>query len=53
MRAIIEPEGPPERGAPTPPLARRLAWFAAIAVGAAAITALAAYALKAPLSLLH
>ena len=53
MRDIIEPVGPPEPGAPVPPLARRLAWFAALSVGGAAITALAAYALKAPLSLLH
>ena len=53
MRDIIEPEGPPDPGAPSPPLARRLAWFAALAVAGAVITALAAYALKAPLSLLH
>ncbi len=53
MPDIIEPIGPPEPGAPTPPLAQRLAWFAALSVAGAAMTALAAYALKAPLSLLH
>ena len=53
MRAIIEPQGPPDPGAREPPLARRLAWFAAIAVAGAVVTALAAYALKAPLSLLQ
>jgi hypothetical protein len=45
MPAIIE--GPPEPGAPTAPLWRRLAWFAAIALASAALTAAAAYALKA------
>ena len=47
MRAIIEPIGPPERDAPQPPLARRLAWFAGIALAATAVTAAVAYALKA------
>jgi hypothetical protein len=45
MPAIIE--GPPEPGAPAPPLWRRLAWFVAIALGAALATALVAYGLKA------
>ncbi|HZZ36379.1 MAG TPA: hypothetical protein VFE03_11675 [Caulobacteraceae bacterium] len=45
MPAIIE--GPPEPGAPSPPLWRRLAWFVGLAVGAAGATALAAYGLKA------
>ena len=45
MPAIIE--GPPEPGEPTRPLWRRLAWFAALALGAAFATALAAYGLKA------
>ena len=47
MRAIIEPIGPPEPGAPQPSLARRLAWFAGIALAATAATAAVAYALKA------
>ena len=45
MPAIIE--GPPEPGAPQPPLWRRLAWFVALAVAAALATAAVAYALKA------
>ena len=53
MRAIIEPQGPPERGAPQAPLGRRLLWFAAIAAGGSLAVILAAYALKAPLSLLR
>ncbi len=52
MRAIIEPQGPPEPGTPPAPLTRRLAWFAGIAVMAAIVTVLAAYGLKAPLTLL-
>ncbi len=53
MRDIIEPQGPPDPGAPEQPRSQRLAWFAAIAVAGAVVTALAAYALKAPLSLLQ
>ena len=45
MPAIIE--GPPEPGAPAPPLWRRLAWFVAIAVASLAGTATVAYGLKA------
>ena len=45
MPAIIE--RPPDRDAPAAPLWRRLAWFIAIAAGAAFSTALVAYGLKA------
>jgi hypothetical protein len=45
MRAIIEP--PPEPDAPLAPLARRLAWFFALALGGAGVTALAAFGLRA------
>jgi len=45
MRAIIEP--PPEPGARLAPLPKRLAWFAALAIGAALATAVVAYALRA------
>ncbi|MEO8927366.1 MAG: hypothetical protein ABI306_09420 [Caulobacteraceae bacterium] len=45
MPAIIE--GPPELGAPRRPLWRRLAWFATLALGSAAATAVVAYLLKA------
>jgi hypothetical protein len=45
MRAIIEP--PPEPGAPLAPLRTRLAWFVALAFGAALATAVVAYALRA------
>ncbi|MET0273916.1 MAG: DUF2474 domain-containing protein [Phenylobacterium sp.] len=45
MRAIIEP--PPEPGAPLPPLWKRLAWFAGLAVAASAATVAVAYLLKA------
>ena len=45
MRAIIE--GPPEPGAPSPPLWKRLVWFVGLAVSACAVTMLAAYAMKA------
>ena len=44
MRAIIE--RPPEPGAPLPPLWKRLAWFAGLAIGSAAACAAIAYALK-------
>lgn len=45
MRAIIEP--PPEPGTPLAPLGIRLAWFVALALAGAGVTALAAYALRA------
>ena len=45
MRAIIEP--PPEPGATPPPLARRLAWFAGLAIASALATAAVAHLLKA------
>ena len=41
MPAIIEPQGPPEPGAPAPALWRRLAWFVGLAVAAAATLSLA------------
>ena len=47
MRAIIEPQPPPEPGAPRAPLWRRLLWFAGLAVAGSAVTAAAAYALRA------
>ena len=47
MPAIIEPQGPPEPGAPAPALWRRLAWFVGLALAAAAATALVAYGMKA------
>ncbi|THD77318.1 MAG: DUF2474 domain-containing protein [Phenylobacterium sp.] len=47
-RSIIEP--PPEPGAPTGPLWKRLGWFVGLAVGSAVVTATVAYLLKA---LLH
>jgi hypothetical protein len=47
MPATIEPEGPPEPGAPLAPLWKRLAWFAGLAVAGAGVTALAAYGLRA------
>ena len=46
--SIIEP--PPEPGAPSPPLASRLAWFVGLAAASALATIAAAYLLKA---LLH
>ena len=49
MPAIIE--GPPEPGAPRPPLGRRLAWFIGLAVAAMTTTALVAYGLRAMLGL--
>ena len=45
MPAIIE--GPPDRDERRRPLARRLAWFVAIALASAAATALVAYGLEA------
>ncbi len=45
MPAIIE--GPPAPGDPPRPPWRRLAWFAALAVGSAAATALVAWGLEA------
>ncbi|HEX7761247.1 MAG TPA: DUF2474 domain-containing protein [Caulobacteraceae bacterium] len=44
MPAIIE--GPPDPGAPLPPLWKRLAWFAGLAVAATLATGAVAYALK-------
>lgn len=44
-------EGPPEEGAPPPPLWRRLAWFVGLAVAGMAATAAVAYALRAMLGL--
>ena len=52
MRAIIEPQGPPEPGDAQAPLWKRLLWFAAIAIAAAVVTAAVAYAFKAPITLL-
>jgi hypothetical protein len=45
MPAIIE--GPPDPGEPSRPLWRRLAWFAGLALASLAVTACAAYLLKA------
>ena len=47
MPVTIEPVGPPGADDPRPSLARRLAWFFAIALTAAAVTAAVAYAMKA------
>ncbi len=49
MPAIIEPQGPPEPGAPPPPLRSRLAWFVVLALGGVVMTAVVAYGLKAML----
>ena len=45
MRAIIE--GPPGEGDAVPPLWKRLAWFAGLAVAGSGATAAVAYLLKA------
>jgi hypothetical protein len=47
MRAIIEPEPPPEPGQAAGPVWKRLLWFAGLAVASAAMTATAAYAMRA------
>lgn len=47
MPVIIEP--PPEPGAPSSPLWKRLAWFAGIAVASTTAVAIVAYAMKAVL----
>ena len=44
MPGIIEP--PPEPGAPSPPLWKRLAWFGGLAVTGALSCAAIAYALR-------
>lgn len=44
-------EGPPKADAPPTPLARRLAWFIALALGGMAATGAVAYALRALLGL--
>ena len=43
-RSIIEP--PPEPGAPAGPLWKRLAWFAGLSIGSAAVTIAVAWLLK-------
>jgi len=45
MRAIIEE--PPEPGEPPPPIGKRLAWFAGLAIAGSLTTAAVAYLLKA------
>ena len=45
MPAIIEP--PPETGAPSGPLWKRLAWFVGLAAASMSATAVVAYGLKA------
>lgn len=47
MPRIIDPVPPPEPDGPQRPLARRLAWFAGLALAGAVTTATLAYALKA------
>jgi hypothetical protein len=47
MRAIIEPERPPEPGEAARPLWKRLLWFAGLAVAGSTLTAAAAYGLRA------
>ncbi|HMO44069.1 MAG TPA: hypothetical protein PKB04_12285 [Phenylobacterium sp.] len=49
MRDIIE--GPPDEGEPRPPVWRRLAWFAGLALAGLAATAAVAYAPRAMLGL--
>lgn len=51
MRAIIRLQGPPEKDAPSPPLARRLAWFVGLALAGVLATAVFAEALHALLFL--
>ena len=45
MRPIIE--GPPGSADPKPPLTRRLAWFFGIALAAAMLTGVVAFAMEA------
>ena len=45
MPAIIE--GPPGPDDPSPPLARRIGWFLAIAAASAGLVAVAAYGMRA------
>ena len=45
MAPIIE--GPPEEGAPKPPLGKRVLWFAVLWVGSLAAVAAVAYMLRA------
>jgi hypothetical protein len=45
MPSIIE--GPPEPGAPVPPLWRRLAWFVGLGLASTAAVAAVAYGLRA------
>jgi len=47
VRAIIEPERPPEPGEAAGPLWKRLTWFAGLAVAGSAMTATVAYAMRA------
>lgn len=47
MRPIIEPEGPPESGAPRRPLTAALAWFAGLWLASLLSVAAVAYALRA------
>ena len=44
---IIRPVPPPDPSEPAAPLWRRLAWFAALAIAAAALTAALSYVLRA------